>query len=325
MSLPFDMRTLARAILLAVMFAACSLARADYITHSDQRIYIQYLSPLEETKRQLTYVWLQRVTDALLTVYGEWPKDKFDISIQNGASDDSPVPWGQVTRGNPDTVLLVVNPRSDLQELTNDWTAFHELSHLLIPYSARGNMWFSEGLATYYQNIIQARAGLLSEAELWGKLESGFERGRKQNKLSHIDLAEISDNMSRYRNFMRVHWSGVHYWLSADIKLRRMSQNKTTLDSLLKQLKDCCQHRSMSAAAIAEKLDQIAGTHLPGVSIFRPLFDEYRVSRAMPDHRPLLASLGVITGGDNRKYGVTLVTDAANVDIRRSIYKGDGQ
>ena len=59
----------------------------------------------------------------------------------------------------------MVNPESSMQEITNDWTAFHELSHLLIPYRGHGDLWFSEGLATYYQNIIQARAGVLSEAE----------------------------------------------------------------------------------------------------------------------------------------------------------------
>lgn len=325
MPLTYDMRTLAYAIPLAVMFTACSPARADYITHSDQRIHIQYPSSLKKTERQRTYSWLQRVADALLTVYGEWPKDKLDISIQKGSSGHSPVPWGQVIRGKPDRVLLVVNPESGLQELTSDWTAFHELSHLLIPYSGHGNMWFSEGLATYYQNIIQARSGLLNETELWGKLASGFERGRKQNKLSHIDLAEISDNMRKYRNFMRVHWSGVHYWLTADIKLRRISQNKMTLDSLLKQLKDCCQQRSMSAVAIAEKLDQIAESNLPGVSIFKPLFDEYRVSRTMPDYKPVLTSLGVVTNEQDHEYGITLITDVPNIDIRRSIYKSDGQ
>ena len=265
---------------LIIIFTASTQARADLIKHSDQRIHIQYASSLETAQRQQTYVWLQRVADALRTVYGEWPKDKFNITIQSSNSDRSPVPWGQVTRGESDTVLLVINPEADLEEITSDWTAFHELSHLLIPYRGYGDMWFSEGLATYYQNIIQARTGLLSETELWDKLASGFERGRKQDRLSHLDLTEISDNMRKYRNFMRVHWSGVHYWLSADIQLRQRSQNKITLDSVLKQLKDCCQHRSMSAAAIAERLDLIAE-----MNVFKPMFNEYRTSHAMPELR----------------------------------------
>jgi hypothetical protein len=287
---------LIRIISLLLLFSASTQVHSDLIKHSDQRIHIQYASTLKKAERQQTYVWLQRVTEALLTVYGEWPKDQFNITIQLGSSRNSPVPWGQVTRGNPDTVLLVVNPESDLQAITSDWTAFHELSHLLIPYRGHGDLWFSEGLATYYQNIIQARTGLLSEADLWQKLASGFERGRKQ----------------------RVHWSGVHYWLTADIKLRQQSQNKKTLDHLLKQLKDCCQHKSMSAAAIAEQLDLLAG-----VELFKPLFIEYRTSLAMPDYNPVLTSLGVMTGQYNREYDVVLITDAPSADIRRRIYQGD--
>jgi hypothetical protein len=312
-------RILIRVIPLAALFVVSAQARSDSIMHSDQLIHIQYAATLEKAKHQQTYLWLQQVAEALLTVYGEWPKDKFNITVQSSSSRHSPVPWGQVTRGEPDTVLLVVNSESDFKEITSDWTAFHELSHLLIPYSGHGDMWFSEGLATYYQNIIQARIGLLSETGLWDKLASGFERGRKQNQLSHLNLTEISDNMRKYRNFMRVHWSGVHYWLTADIKLRQQSQNKTTLDSLLKQLKACCQHSSMSAAAIAEQLDLIAD-----VDLFKPLFDEYRDSLAMPDYEPVLAALGVISGQTNREYGVVLIADAPNAHIRTSIYQGDG-
>lgn len=303
---------------LVAILTASTPAHSDTLSYSDQRVYIQYASTLDKSERQQIYMWLKQIADALLTVYGEWPKDKFNITIQHGSSSHSPVPWGQVTRGKPDNVLLVVNPESSIQEITNDWTAFHELSHLLIPYRGYGDLWFSEGLATYYQNIIQARAGVLSEAELWNKLASGFERGRKQNQWSQKNLAEISDNMRKYRNFMRVHWSGVHYWLTADIKLRQQSQNKLTLDNLLKQLKTCCQQKSMSATEIVEQLDQLAGS-----DIFKPLFLEYRVSHVMPDYQPTLTGLGVISHQHDRESTVSLRANAANADIRTNIYKGD--
>lgn len=322
------MRTLIHILPLVILFSVNPVTHADVLTHAQQRIQIQYKSPLANDQRALMIAWLQRVSDALLTVYGEWPKDSFDITIQNGSSIDSPVPWGQVTRGNPDNVLLVVNANAGLEELVGDWTAFHELSHLLIPYQGQGDNWFSEGLATYYQNIIQARAGLLSETGMWNKLAAGFERGRKQNQWSQFDLAEVSENMRKYREFMRVHWSGAHYWLTADLQIRQLSKNKTTLDSLLKQLKNCCEHASMSAAAIAKQLDRLATAELsshgnPAVSIFEPLFDEHRHSFAMPEYRQLLTGLGVMTGENNQEYKVSLTADAPNASIRNSIYTGD--
>lgn len=314
------MQLLTSVMLLIVILTTSTPAHPDSLSHLEQRIYIQYASTLDKSEQQQIHLWLKQVSDALLTVYGEWPNDKFNITIQHGTSNQSPVPWGQVTRGKPDNVLLVVNPESSIQEIMNDWTAYHELSHLLIPYRGNGDLWFSEGLATYYQNIIQARAGVLSEAELWNKLASGFERGRKQNQWSQKNLAEISDNMHKYRSFMRVHWSGVHYWLTADIKLRQQSQNKLTLDNLLKQLKTCCQQKSMSATEIVEQLDQLAGS-----DIFKPLFLEYRASHVMPDYQPTLASLGVISHQYGGKSDVSLTANAADADIRTNIYKGNDQ
>lgn len=305
--------------LLVTLLTASTQAHSDSLSNANQRIAIAYPSPLDSTKQQQLYGWLKHVADALLTVYGAWPKDRFDITIEYAAGSDSPVPWGQVTRGNPDKVLLVVNPESSIKEITADWTAFHELSHLLIPYRGSGDGWLSEGLATYYQNIIQARAGRLSETGLWNKLASGFERGRREKQWSQKDLTEISNNMGKYRSFMRVHWSGVHYWLTTDIALRQQSSNTLTLDKLLQRLKACCQHQSMSAINIVEQLDDLAGT-----DIFTSLFLEYRASHAMPVYQPTLTSLGVIFQPQSYETDVLLTANAPYAEIRKSIYKGDG-
>jgi len=318
------MRYTKRVISLLLLLFACTQARADLIKYSDQTISVKYTPSLNKAQRHQTYEWLKLVTDALRTVYGKWPKDKFNIHIKTSTSNRSPVPWGQVTRGTPDEVLLVINPDAGFKEITRDWTAFHEFSHLLIPYRGYGNIWFSEGLATYYQNVIQARAGLIREDELWNELASGFERGRQENNLSHLNLKEISDNMRKYRNFMRVHWSGVHYWLSVDVKLRQLSQNDMSLDTVLKQLNDCCYNKSMSASEIAEKLDQLVGVHWPSnkssIKIFKPAFDQYKASHTMPDYVPLLSSLGVIY---NQRESVVLSVDASRAEIRKRIFIGN--
>lgn len=301
----------------ALLLALPVNAWADFnqLRHADQRINIEYASALNKQARQQTHKWLQQISSALLTVYGEWPTDEFEITIKRSSSRSSPVPWGEVNRGEPTNVLLVINPDFDSETLLNDWTAYHELSHLLIPYRGYGDLWFSEGLATYYQNIIQARKGVISESGLWNKIASGFERGHKQQQWSHITLNEVSENMYRYGNFMRVHWSGVHYWLTADLTLRQRSENKLSLDSLLKQLKACCEDQSMSARSLAEKLDQLAN-----MNMFTPLFVEYRDSYAMPDYTALLSELGIVKSQHDNH--VSLIDDAEYAKIRKSIYQG---
>jgi hypothetical protein len=69
-------------VLLSVAILTVSIqARSDTLSYSDQRIYIHYVSTLDNSVRQQITMWLKRVADALLTVYGELPKDKFNITI----------------------------------------------------------------------------------------------------------------------------------------------------------------------------------------------------------------------------------------------------
>ncbi len=299
-------------LLLSTTLSDAAPNRTDQITHGAQKITINYQASLTQNEREITYKWLNKVTSALRTVYGEFPKDYFQLTIQRGTNRSGPVPWGQVERGEPTKVLLVINPEHGYDALISDWTAFHELSHLLIPYRGHGNVWFSEGLATYYQNIIQARSGLLTETEMWGKLAAGFERGEKQHRWGHLKLTDLSDTMRENRQFMRVHWSGVLYWLSADVELRK--QNKGTLDSALKQLKACCESSSMSAKAIAQKLDELTQSDL-----FVPLFETYCDSYQIPDYQPILTELGIEQYQSNRN--IVLRNTASQAEFRKQIYR----
>jgi len=303
-----------RLILFILLFLpVLSLASNQYgrLTHRNQVISIYYHDSFKESELKITHKWLQQVTNALLTVYGELPNDSFKIFIKRSSSRTSPVPWGEVERGEPNSVLLVINPELGYDELLGDWTAFHELSHLLLPYRGYGNIWFSEGLATYYQNIIRARSGLLDETEMWHKIVAGFERGSKEQSWDHINLREVSDSLGETRQFMRVHWSGVLYWLTGDIKLRKLG--KGNLDNVLKKLKDCCEASSMSAEAIANKLDELAKT-----KVFAPLFDQYYKSYRIPDYKSTLSELGV--EHDIWTDGVMLDDDASLANIRSQIY-----
>ncbi len=247
----------------------------------------------------------------MLTVYGELPRDNFHITIKRSSSRASPVPWGHVERGRPTNIVLVVNPDLGYDKLISDWTAFHELSHLLLPYRGYGNVWLSEGLATYYQNVIQARSGQLNEVEMWYKIVVGFERGSNEQRWRHINLSEVSDNLGETRQFMRVHWSGVLFWLTADVELRK--QGKSTLNNALKKLRDCCEKNLMSAEEIVHKLDELTDEN-----IFVPLFNKFRESYTVPEYESILSDLGV---KQKKLAGGVLFNDNAPLAvIRQQIY-----
>ncbi|HFB66609.1 MAG TPA: hypothetical protein ENJ60_13825 [Aeromonadales bacterium] len=301
--------------IIALIFSQLLLAKTESIVNGNQKITIRYASELNSFEQQKTKKWLQNVTDSLLMIYQKWPKDKFEINVRVTARGRGPVPWGQVERDNTDKVTLYINPDYGFDAIEDDWTVYHELSHLLLPYRGYGDLWISEGLASYYQNILQARSGRLNEKQFWDNIISGFERGKDQSRWSEVSLSTISDNMRRYKEFMRVHWSGVLFWLQADVKLRTVSQNRQSLDTLLQKLKICCENTEMSAREIMSKLDKLSG-----YKIFLTSFNKFRKSYKMPDYMPLIKHLGV---QKNNKL-IEKNEQAESADIAKKIFTGNG-
>ncbi len=264
------------------------LANTEKIFNENQQISIEYGDTLSDQEQQQTAQWLKNVTQSLLKIYGAWPKDKIAIQVIKTSGAQGPVPWGQVERDKVDKVTLYINPSYGFEAIAADWTVYHELSHLLLPYRGYGDLWISEGLASYYQNIIQVRSARINEAQFWDNIVSGLERGESQSNHSRKSLLELSDNMSGYKDYMRVHWSGVLFWLKNDVKIRLLSRGKQSLDSLLQQLKYCCETKQMSAIEIMQKLDVLAG-----YKIFIPLFKVYGNSYKLPEYRTFLEKLGI--------------------------------
>ena len=255
--------------------------------------------------------WISEVCSTLSGVLARMPRDSLKVVIKPiGKPSTDPVPWAQVNRGNPDSISFYIDETASRKKLLANWTAYHEFSHLLIPYRGYGDLWFSEGLASYYQNILQLRAGLFDEARFWQKLDAGFKRGQADQAHSDLSLAELSPRMRETRSFMRSYWSGAMLYLLADIELRRQNGSINSLDKALGGLNQCCRDQAMSAREIIASLDKITGGDQ-----FSSLFSKLGNSYAVPDHRPLFEQLGIsITDS-----GVSLSDDAPLADIRKKM------
>ena len=284
---------------------------------------IRFDSDFSKNKQIMLHHWVNYARKGLLSVYGELPYDNF-VTVIKASNDNqitSAVPWGEVRRHSPTEVILVINPRSNLTELKADWTVYHELSHLLIPYDAQDSRWFSEGLASYYQNIIQARVGMFDEQKMWQKLYEGFERANNQQNFQHQRLSKVSDNIRQNRNYMRIYWSGALYWLQADILLRTAQHHSLqptalkiqSLDMALKALKKCCYSTYMSAQQIVEQLDILTES-----TIFSSLFSQFSSSFTIPEYQSLLIQLGVQSDSGQIK----LIDESPLSTERKAIFTG---
>ena len=231
--------------------------------------------------------WLADSARAVATLYGRFPLDSTQIVIVPRPGLGAPVRWGQVARGGSPAALFVVDAAASRADLRSDWTAVHELSHLLLPYITRDDAWASEGFASYYQNVLRARAGILTQAQGWERLEAGFARGRRATREGTLSDA----SRGGYGQSMRVYWAGAAIALRLDVELRRASAGRQSLDSVLAALRECCLARqeTWSARALFARFDQLSGT-----DIARRLYAEYSAAEEFPAVDDLYRELGVV-------------------------------
>ncbi|KRA17257.1 hypothetical protein ASD69_11140 [Lysobacter sp. Root604] len=238
----------------------------------------------------LLQAWVAECADAALTAFGRYPLRTAQVRVREiDSRDPSPVPWGQTRRGDGVAVLLFVRRDASLAQLRADWTAVHELSHLFHPYLGREGRWMAEGLASYYQNVLRARAGLLSQDQAWRALDAGFGRGRRLGP--GPALAELGRGGT-----MRVYWAGAAYWLEADLALRR--ERGLDLDTVLSRYARCCLDATaddmdaVSPQDFAAELDRLGGD-----GVFARLYRRYARSREFPDLSAAYAALGLEPDG----------------------------
>ncbi|MFQ5635700.1 MAG: hypothetical protein ACE5G3_10285 [Gammaproteobacteria bacterium] len=278
--------------LMLVCQAASGDAHTEKMPVTGGVLLIDWDGDFTDPQRLRLKSWLGSVADTVALLHGNLPRERILVKLTAYPSAGAAVPFARVKRRSPQGVKFYVNPAQPLRAFVDDWTAYHEFSHLFIPFPGHADVWFSEGLASYYQNVLQFRAGLLTERQAWQKLHDGFERGRsaKAGGRSDMTLGELSPRMRETRAFMRVYWTGALYFLEADTALRELRNGRVSLDTILREFGDCCLQRRQrwSGASIAAEFDRLAEAE-----IFVPLYRRYERTTAIPDYRRPLAAAGV--------------------------------
>lgn len=278
---------------------------------NNSKIQVALINGNNNYNKTNTLKWINEMTQAVASIGGDFPIKEIQVLVIFQKGSRGPVPWGQVNRGGIPGVLFIVNPDSPYDELVNDWTAAHEFSHLLVPYTP-DDRWFSEGFASYYQNIARARTGLIEEKLAWEKLIAGFERGYKSAQKPGAPRLR-SANM---RSLMQMYWGGAVVALKADVALQKHSSGKYNLSMALAGLNDCCLHtrKSWSAKKTFQRLDEISDT-----TVFSEIYDNDVMQRKYPDYKKILEELGI----SKSYYGdIKLDPSSEKVNLRNKIING---
>ena len=274
---------------------------------------IRLSAPGKLTGQQRTKIrqWIEETVDPVTMVYGHFPQTHPQVLVIPIGHRDEAVVSASVLRGGGIAAIFYIDENRPLEEFMDAWNPTHEFSHMLIPYVSSRDRWLSEGLASYYQNVLRARDGRLSETQAWQKLYDGFQRGKKGTNGGTLAQATRGGRSST----MRVYWSGAALLLMADMKLRDTTNGRQSLDSALQSLAACCMAngKTWRAREMFEQLDEFTGT-----DIFSDLYQKYVHSHSFPDMRSTWEGLGINT----RHNRVSLSPYAPLGDVREAIMKG---
>lgn len=279
------MRSSSPHILLLALLCSAVAAQAEPRTASisapGATLKLQFSSAVDDATSRKIVDWIDHVADQVSMPYGRFPIAAPRILIiptqTNPWGDRSPVPFGRVTRRNGETIELYVDTGRPIEDLYADWTATHEFSHLLLPRISWRQKWISEGFASYYQNVLMARAGRYGQEQAIEKLNAGFGRGRgSRPALSPNQAADEGVRHARYK----IYWSGAAIALLADIELRERSRGEESLDTVLGRFQQCClpSRQRWTGIELFTKLDSLI--EFP---VFMPLYREHADTPGFPD------------------------------------------
>ena len=301
----------------ALLFATAAAATRDGIVTEAEipgaTMRITIRDSIDNNKVGELVGWLQATASSVSVVSGRFPNPSPHVVVvpvgRTSWGSSSPVPFGRVTRNGEERIELYINLDRPIEDYYGNWTATHEFSHLLLPHIRDRHKWISEGFASYYQNVLMARAGNYSHAEAWQYLYEGLERGRQSRP--DLSLNEAAGAGIR-RARMKIYWGGAAIALLADVALRERSNGAESLDTVLGRLQQCClpADASWSGPRLFRKLDSLLEE-----PIFMRLYRQYATTPGFPGYQPVLQKLGVVI--DRKK--VRLRDDAELATIREAI------
>lgn len=155
--------------------------------------------------------WVETSARAVSDFYRAFPVPRVSLTIIPAPGRDEVV-FGKVLPESEPGIALVIGQRTSKEALYSDWILVHELFHLGFPSLYGEGKWLDEGLATYYEPVIRARAGLYSELELWSELSQRMPEGMPAFTGGGLEQAD---------DFRGIYWGGAIACLVADVEARR--------------------------------------------------------------------------------------------------------
>jgi len=249
--------------------------------------------------------WLEKSAHAVSVYYGRFPVSATRVLIV--PVDGRGVTGGQAFGYRGAAIRLMLGRESTAIDLKRDWKAVHEMVHLALPDIDDQHLWLAEGLAVYVESIARVQAGDLTPRKIWTDFATDMPQG----------LPSAGDRgLDRTPTWGRRYWGGALFALTADIEIRRRTQERIGLQQALRAI--------LSAGGNHEQdwsVDKIlaTGDAATGQTVLSELYAAWREAPVRPDLDALWRQLGVIPGTNPTQDGVTFDNATPLAKTRRAI------
>jgi|GEM_PF-3479093 len=167
-------------------------------------IQISFSKTVVPGYRRLIETWVNDGAEAAMSVYERFPVPHLTIAVR--ITKGKQVADGVTFDGK--LIRISVGENVTKEILRADWQMTHEMFHLGFPKTDDERDWMGEGISTYAEPFARARAGHLSEEEVWRGFIEGLPEGLPKRNDHGLD---------RTPTWGRTYWGGV----SATIRKRR--------------------------------------------------------------------------------------------------------
>jgi hypothetical protein len=247
--------------------------------------------------------WVEEAADVVTPLFGRFPVDRTTLFIVP-AKGESDVVFGKVLSLAGASVVLVMGDQMPASARHQDWVLVHELFHLGFPTFRGEGRWLGEGLATYYEPILRARAGWTTEAEVFRQFARNMPRG--------LPSRGPAPGLASREDLDSIYWGGALFCFAADVRIREETHGRRSLDDAIRAglARGGDATRVWTVAEVMKLGDEITGTR-----VLTDMYQRYAARGERIDLDGLLASIGVERGGE----GVDLDDSKPLAWVRRGI------